>query len=166
MRQPHHSARDSAEPRILPLQAAAGVAVRDLLDAAVAGAVLRVPAAGTVAISIDVPSGTRVTSELRGFRGLVDRIVTAALVAASAPRPRGDGPVLCEVVITAVDAGDALELEIADSGPTGTADHRCSQILHDLAARCGCTVHAVACPEGGTAVTLRFPRRDARRQAA
>jgi signal transduction histidine kinase len=158
MRQPHHAA---AEPRILPLPTA-GIAVRDLLDEAVAAAVARAPAG--VAVTVDTPSGARIAAEPGGLRGLLDRLVTAAV--AAAPRSRGDGPPLREVVITVVETAEAVEFEIADSGPTTPADERCPAVMRDLAARCGCGLHVATCPEGGMAVTVRLPRREARRQAA
>lgn len=160
MRQSHHAA---AEPRILPMPTA-GIAVRALLDDAVAAAVARAPAG--VAVSIDAPSAARIAADPGILRGLLDRLVTAAVAAAAAPLPRGDGPPLREVVITVVEMADAVELEIADSGPVAAADERCPQPLRELAARCGCGLHVAACPEGGTAVTVRLPRREARRQAA
>lgn len=160
MRQPHHA---SAEPRILPLPTA-GIAVRDLLDEAVAAAVARAPAG--VAVTVDTPSGARIAAEPGGLRGLLDRLVTAAVAAAAAPRSRGDGPPLREVVITVVETAEAVEFEIADSGPTTPADERCPAVMRDLAARCGCGLHVATCPEGGMAVTVRLPRREARRQAA
>jgi len=160
MRQPHHAA---SEPRILPMPTA-GVAVRALLEEAVAAAVARAPAG--VAVSVDAPSTARISADPGGLRGLLDRLVTAAVAAAAAPRPRGDGPPLREVVITVVEMADAVELEIADSGPAASADERCPPTLRELAVRCGCGLHVAACPEGGTAVTVRLPRREARRQAA
>ena len=78
MRQPHHAA---AEPRILPLPTA-GIAVRDLLDEAVAAAVARAPAG--VAVTVDTPSGARIAADPGGLRGLLDRLVTAAVAAADA----------------------------------------------------------------------------------
>jgi signal transduction histidine kinase len=167
MRQSHQPDHGSAaEPRILPLPAAAGVAVRELLDAVLAGQVARLQPTAAVTVTIDVPPGTRVVADPASFRGLVDRLVASACAAAAAQRPRGEGPVVREVVVTAVQGPEALELEIADSGPTDTAADRCPAIVHELVARCGGTVHVGACPEGGTAVTVRVPRREARRQAA
>lgn len=167
MRQSQHADHDSpAEPRILPLPAAAGVSVRDVLEAAIAGQTARIQPAPAVSVTLDVAAGTRVGVEGASFRGLVERLVAAAFAAAANPRPDGDGPILREVVITAVQGPDALDLEIADSGPVATADDRCPAIVRELVARCGGSVHVTACPEGGTAVTVRVPRREARRQAA
>jgi hypothetical protein len=119
-----------------------------------------------VAVTVDTPSGARIAAEPGGLRGLLDRLVTAAVAAAAAPRSRGDGPPVREVVITVVETAEAVEFEIADSGPTTPADERCPAVMRDLAARCGCGLHVATCPEGGMAVTVRLPRREARRQAA
>lgn len=163
MRQPHHAAPDSAEPRILPLPTA-GVAVRGLLDEAVSAARARHADAGLVEVAIDAAPGTRVPGDAATLRGLVDRLVADALVAAA--RSSGDGPPLHEVVVTVVETADAIELEIADSGPSTPADDRCPAVVRELAARCGCRLHVATCPEGGMAVTVRLPRREVRRQAA
>jgi len=164
MRQPHHAAPDSAEPRILPLPTA-GIAVRGLLDESVAAATTRNPAAGSVSVAIDASPGMRVLGDAGALRGLVERLVADAL-AAAAMRSCGDGPSLHEVVITVIETPDAVELEIADSGPSASEHDRCPPSVRDLATRCGCRLHVTGCPEGGTAVTVRLPRREVRRQAA
>lgn len=164
MRQLHRADPDSAEPRILPLPTA-GIALHGLLEEAVSAARARHADAGNVRVAIDAAPGTRVPGDAGALRGLVDRLVADA-VAAAAVRSGGDGPPLHEVVITVVETVDAIEVEIADSGPCMPVDDRCPAALRELAARCGCRLHAAGCPEGGTAVTVRLPRRDARRQAA
>jgi len=164
MRQPHHAVPDSAEPRILPLPTA-GIAVRGLLDESVAVASMRDPSAARVSVAIDAAPGLRVPGDAGVLRGLVDRLVADAL-AAAALRSCGDGPPVHEVVITVVETADAVELEIADSGPAASEHDRCPPSVRDLAARCGCRLHVAGCPEGGTAVTVRLPRREVRRQAA
>jgi hypothetical protein len=164
MRQPHSADPDSAEPRILPLPTA-GVALRGLLEEAVSAARVRHAEAGNVQVAIDAAPGTRVPGDAGALRGLVGRLVADA-VAAAAVRSCGDGPPLHEVVITVVETVDAIELEIADSGPCMSEDDRCPASIREIAARCGCRLHAAGCPEGGTAVTVRLPRREARRQAA
>ncbi|MFM7243591.1 MAG: hypothetical protein ACKO40_05355 [Planctomycetaceae bacterium] len=163
MRQPHHAVPDSAEPRILHLPTA-GVALRGLLDEAVSAARSRHADAEIVEVAIDAAPGTRVPGDAAALRGLVDRLVSDALVAAT--RSSGDGPPLHEVVVTVVETADAIEVEIADSGSCTPADDRCPAAMRELATRCGCRLHVAACPEGGMAVTVRLPRRDVRRQAA
>lgn len=159
MRHPPDEGPDS-EPRILPL-VAAGLGVRDLLDSIVAAR----PAPPAVRLTLDVPAETRITADAVAFRSVVERLVASAFVAASAAS-RGEGPAVHEVVVTAVDGPDAFELEIADSGPSGSFDARCPAAVRELVDRCGGTVGVADCPEGGTAVTIRLPRRSLRRQAA
>jgi signal transduction histidine kinase len=167
MRQPHYADQGSAaEPRILPLPAVAGVAVRDLVESVLAGHAARTPAASAVTVTVDVPAAAVLGGDPAPFRVVVERLVASAFAAASAPRPHGEGPILREVVITAVQGADALELEIADSGPSSSADDRCPAHVRELVARCGGSLHVAACAEGGIAVTVRVPRREARRQAA
>jgi hypothetical protein len=71
-------------------------------------------------------------------------------------------PPLREVVITSIDTGTALEIEVADSGPPRTV----SSIDHGAAERLGGGLVVVPCAEGGTAVTLSLPRRVAMARAA
>jgi hypothetical protein len=79
------------------------------------------------------------------------------------PDPQSDLRPLCEVVVTAVDTGAAVEIEVADSGNARAA---VANELETSAARLGGSLLVTACPEGGTAVTLRLPRRRARGMAA
>lgn len=159
-----HASSDHApdsEPRILPLVPPAGLRVRDLLDSIVADR----PAPAAVRLDLDVPAEIRVTADAAAFRAAVERLVASAFVAATAAT-HGDGPPIHEVVVTAIDGPDAFELEIADSAPSGSFDARCPAIVRDLVDRCGGTLGVADCAEGGTAVTIRLPRRAARRQAA
>ena len=157
---PADHAPDS-EPRILPLVPPAGLRVRDLIESIVADR----PAPAAVRLALDVPADTRVTADAAAFRAAVERLVASAFVAATAVTP-GDGPPLHEVVVTAIDGPDAFELEIADSGPSGSFDARCPAAVRELVDRCGGTLGVADCAEGGTAVTIRLPRRAVRRQAA
>ena len=95
---------------------------------------------------------------------LAGAIARAARTTADRAR-RSDAPSLHEVVVTSIASVDAIEIEVADSCP-GPAR------LHDAAAvgasleRIGGTITATHCPEGGTAFTVRLPRRRQNRMAA
>ena len=112
---------------------------------------------------------------------LVRRAFTAA---AHAAEP-SDAPPIREVLVTSVDLGDAIEIEVADSGPwlaeparawlaapssrrDAAPEHVGLALAAAVAAaeRIGGTLTATNCPEGGVAVTLRLPRRQSRRMAA
>lgn len=146
------------EPHILPLRAAASVG--DLVAVAVAAARRGCPA---VRFACDVDPRITVAGEPQPLAALLDALVRQAVAAAVVPDPQSDLPPLCEVVVTAVETGPALEIEVADSGAFRAA---VAGDLQTLAARIGGTLVVTACAEGGTAVTLRLPRRRARGMAA
>jgi signal transduction histidine kinase len=88
-----------------------------------------------------------------------------------------------EVVITSVQYADAIEIEVADSGP-GLSSHARAWLFEpgfttkpdgsgvalaaarQLTGQLGGSIDAINCPEGGTAFTLRLPRRMPQRMAA
>jgi signal transduction histidine kinase len=149
------------ETMILPLRTGAGparptwISARRIVDAAVSGA--------DVAVTVDVPDGHVIHSD-PGLLGamladLVGRACRATGAAVGVGRP--------EVVVTSVLLPDAIELEVADSGPVPSAtDHAWLEQQAHAARRLGGTLDVRPCPEGGTAVTLRFPRRLTARRAA
>lgn len=149
----------AAAPRILPLRAAA-VPLSSLIEAVIASA-----ARPGVRLACDadprLPSG----GDPAALRALLEPIVLAAVTAALESNPASDGPTIREVLVTAVDTGDALEIEVADSGPARGVEPAAADVRRLLASVDG-TVSAVACAEGGTAVTLRLPHRRARGLAA
>lgn len=92
-------------------------------------------------------------------------------------------PQMREIVVTSIDYPDAIEIEVADSGPglwgqtqsrlfepgfttkpdgAGLSLAAASALVEQL----GGTLHAANCPEGGTAFTLRLPQKRASRMAA
>jgi len=71
-----------------------------------------------------------------------------------------------EVVVTTVDTGTALEIEVADSAADVSRQEAAVAELQPLVARAGWTLSTAPCPEGGLAVTLRIPRRRSRSLAA
>ena len=145
---------------------ARGTAIRDLLESIIAtqAAATTVPGC-RVRVTLDVPAGQVVDADQEMFRSLLEPLVAAAFAAVVRPAARTDGPPLRELVVTGIDAADAFELEIADSG-SAHADKRSLAACRELARRCGAEITATRCPEGGTAITVRLARRRARRQAA
>jgi sensor histidine kinase regulating citrate/malate metabolism len=142
----------------------------------------------SVAVNLDVSArhDLPLAVDAALLRRAVEPLVRRALESAAAGDPDGDGPTLREVTVTGVDLGDAFEIEVADSGPSlspglrhwlaggtadvdGTAPEDAGFALiaaRTAAARIDGVLHAAACPEGGVAVTLRLPRRLARRLVA
>lgn len=146
--------RDEEEPRILPLSAAGRASLPALLHPLIreAAQAARERSLAPVRITCDVPAGLSLDADPVGLsrvlRGLVD---TALAAAAAAPRVR-------EVIVTAVDMTDWIEIEVADSG-AAAADAAALAAARSAANAWGGTVLAAPCPEGGMAVTLRLPRR-------
>ena len=135
---------------------------------------------------LDVPEDHAVEADPLLFRRALEPLVRRAFAAATEPDASREVPTVREVVVTSVATGDAVEIEVADSGP-GLADHvrhwLCQTgpaadgtvpegaglalaAVRAAAARLGGTLRAVNCPEGGVAITLRLPSRQARRLAA
>jgi hypothetical protein len=78
-------------------------------------------------------------------------------------------PVAREVVVTSIEYADAIEIEVADSGPLcppTTADAIPEPAIQRLLDQVGGRLTTAACPEGGRALTLRLPHRRLRRMAA
>jgi hypothetical protein len=147
------------DPRILPLRPAA-VPLAGLLEAVVASA-----ARPGVRLACDADPRLRSEADPATITGLLEPLVRAAVAATLGSFPASDGPTLREVLVTAVDTGDALEIEVADSGPARRVEPAAADVRRLLAAVDG-AMSSVACAEGGTAVTLRLPHRRARGLAA
>lgn len=139
----------------------------DLLAAAVAAAV---PDDGPrVHVTCDVDPRLAAAASPPLLREAIGPLVAAAVAAAGRPRARSDFPVFHEVVVTAVDTGEAVEIEIADSaGDPGGERHATAipSATTTAVARMGGSVDVQSCPEGGRAVTLRIPHRRVRGLAA
>lgn len=161
----------SAEgPRILPLPRQLGGAesLRAVLEAIVADVAAEHAALGlpAVRVTLDVPAGQAVEADGNLVRCVLDGLVRAAYAAAVGAVPRSGGPAVREVVVTSVADAEAVEVEVADSGVTATANRPAVSAAQALVGRCGGEVAVHRCPEGGTAVTLRFSLPRSRRQAA
>lgn len=115
-----------------------------------------------VRIDCDVDGGLVIESHATGVRRLLESLVRAAVKASRLDDRNTDTPPLREVVLTAIDTGRAIEVEVADSGPPRDL------VPGDVVAaeRVEGSLDIVACAEGGTAITLRLPRRHAMARAA
>ena len=153
-----------AEPRILPLAAVRPNSVRAIVDHLVE----RESAVhAAVRVSLDGGGeGQEIDVDSTVVRDLLEPLVAAASANAAGPAAETDGPALREVDVAVVATADGLEVEIADSGPDQPFGARVPPHVRDAAARCGAEVTLSPCAAGGTAVTVRLPRRGARRQAA
>lgn len=122
--------------------------------------------AQAVDVDIDVPPN----SVLSGDREMIRRAVLNLVLNALDAMPDGG-----QLVVTSYEGREALELEIADSGPGVPEQHRRKlfepffttkgtgtglglAIVEHIAQAHGGTVTVTNCPEGGAAFTLRFPR--------
>lgn len=161
-REPQRSPIDP-EPRILPLAASRAASVRAVLDPLVRR---HAAAHAGVHVSFAGGDGHEFDADPAAVRELLEPLVAAAFASAACPTRESDGPCLHEVDVVVVATPDGLELEIADSGPDEPFAARLPAHLRDVAARCGAELRMSPCAAGGTAVTVRFPRRGARRQAA
>ncbi|MFM1903158.1 MAG: hypothetical protein RLZZ440_1058 [Planctomycetota bacterium] len=173
----HHASESraaEAEPRLLPLRGAAEpTRLRRLIEGLVAEAAeeRRARSLPAVAIEIDVADGhaTAIDADLlrAGLLPLIRAACQASALAARGDRSRRPG----EVVVTSIDSGVALEVEVADSGSARPEDCPAATVAALGKARaciehCGGGIDLAACPEGGLAVTLRIPHRRVRGLAA
>jgi len=156
------------DPNIMRLGSPAGRGIRlatlvsDAIRAVDATEIGHAGGRSQVSILSDVDAALVLETHATSIRRLLETLVRDAVAAAARLEPGAATPPLREVLITAIDTGDALEIEIGDSGPPRslpTADA-------DAALRIGGRLEATACAEGGTAVTLRLPRRTSLARAA
>jgi signal transduction histidine kinase len=117
-------------------------------------------------VVIDVPPDQIIAAERKLFRRAVENLVQAAVEA----MPHGGS-----LVATSICGPEAIELEIADTGPALTDKQRRDvfellpaaprggtgwglAVVRRIAEMHGGSVTAANCPEGGVAFTLRIPR--------
>lgn len=164
-----------SEPRLLPLRGSDPQTFLGSLLESIAADVAedrrrrRLP---PVRLEIDVATSHAVAADVDMIRaGLMPLMMAACEAATSSRGAAGAGPRVCEVVVTSVDTGTAIEIEVADSatgfaGGLPAATAVAVAAARSVADRCGGGVELAACPEGGVAVTLRFPHRRVRGLAA
>jgi signal transduction histidine kinase len=128
----------------------------------------------SIAVILDVPADLVATAN----RGLIRRAVEHLMLGAIAAMPKGGS-----LWATSAAGPAAVELEIADTGPTlsdearrhafdssGDTERGASgwelAMVHHIAKIHGGSVTAANCPDGGVAFTLRIPRRAALEAAA
>ncbi len=155
----------SDEPHVLPLRAVSGHTVlAGLLESlAVEVATERLARGlGEVSLVLDVTDSHAAEVEPSLLREAIRPLLVAACDAAAKAAPR-----LREVVVTSVAGPAGLEIEVADSGPGPEAGTLATTTAaRPIVERLGGTLVCSACPDGGSAVTLRLPHRGLRRQAA
>jgi signal transduction histidine kinase len=124
--------------------------VREAVWAAIGDAAIRV--------ELDVPERIEFPVDPVLFSRLVQSLTRAAAEALQ-NKPNSGG----EICITAWQAGETLEIEVADNGPP--LDDR-PRYLPLTAAQLGADLLWQACPQGGSAVTAIISRSAAKRSAA
>jgi len=159
---------ESDEPHILPM-----VPPRGLLESIVAEVQTQRHDSATAAtrpctVIIDVADRHVLQVDPAAIRTILTVLLANALDNADRTPP-SEMPVAHEVVITSIEYGAAIEIEIADSGPHCTpaaAGSTLEPAIRQLLDQVGGQLTAAACPEGGRALTLRLPHRRLRRLAA
>lgn len=161
-----------------------GSSLRDLLAAILADCSRSRRQRGLPDITtlLDVPPDHPIPAAATPLRRLLEALVRRALESSGRPAAKSDAPTIRELLVTSVDVGGAIEIEVADSGAALSRDV-CSWLAGDVdempdgtglslaavraeAERLGGTVRAANCPDGGVAITLRLPHRRAQRLAA
>lgn len=147
--------------------------VRSLVEDVIASLRPQFAAQG-IRLRLDVPQATTIAVDREALKRAVLNLVLNSLDA----MPLGG-----ELEITAVESRDAVELEIADSGPglSDEARRRAFEpffttkssgiglglaIVYRLVESHGGSVIVCNCPEGGAAFTIRLPRRAVSKEAA
>lgn len=166
----HHQPEEQRhpEPRILPM-----VPPRGLLESIVdeVQAQRRHATAGAqqeCAVLLDVADRHVLQVDPKAIREILAALITSA-VANAALTPPSEMPSAPEVVVTSIEYADAIEIEIADSGPQllpAIATATVAPTIQALLDQVGGRLTAANCAEGGRALTLRLPHRRLRRMAA
>ncbi|MEI6241313.1 MAG: hypothetical protein WCR51_13075 [Planctomycetia bacterium] len=152
---------DPRDPMILPM-----VPPRGLLEA-ILEEVRKVCAERGIAdcaVTLDVADRHVLQVDPATLRDILAGLVLRAFENAARPSGSSDTPHVREIVVTSIEHADAIEIEVADSGPP--LDVASDGALAPLVASVGGGLSVTACPEGGQAVTLRLPHRRLRKRAA
>lgn len=130
--------------------------------------------AQSIEVVLDVPEGQWICAD----ESMVRRCVLNLMLNAVDAMPEGGS-----LVVTSSAVAEGVEVEIADTGP-GLSEEACRRafdpffstkrggtglglaIVHQIAEVHGGSVSVANCPEGGAAVTLRFPHLNAMEAAA
>lgn len=141
------------------------VSPRGVLEAVLAKVQHASGGAALPRISLDVPEGHAIHADPMLVRRVLETLLANAIEAAG-----GHG----EVVVTSVEYADAIEIEVADSGP-GLTSHARAWVFEpgfttkadgsgvalaaasSLVDQLGGTIDATDCPDGGSAFTIRLP---------
>lgn len=115
-------------------------------------------------VTLDVADRHVLQVDPATVRDILAGLLLRAFENAARPSASSDAPHVREIVVTSVEHADAIELEVADSGPPSSLES--DDTLAPLVAAVGGGLSVAACPEGGRAVTLRLPHRRLRRRAA
>jgi len=115
-------------------------------------------------VTLDVADRHVLQVDPSTVRDILAGLLLRAFENAARPAASSDAPHVREIVVTSIEHADAIEIEVADSGPVAVATPDAA--LEPLVAAVGGSLSVAACPEGGRAVTLRLPHRRLRRQAA
>jgi len=141
-----------------------------------------------VRVTVEAPAWHEETwlAEPALVRRVIEPLVRRGFEAALRPEPGREFRIDPEVVVTSVDVGHCIDIEVADSGPPlpeavrswleGRLPLAADTIAVDAglalvavraaAARVQGRLRAVNCPEGGVAITLSLPGRRSCRAAA
>ncbi|MEN6459404.1 MAG: HAMP domain-containing sensor histidine kinase [Thermoguttaceae bacterium] len=139
-------------------------ALRSLVEEVVQSLALRLDAQA-IETTLDIPWNQMLTAD----REMLRRAVRNLVLNAAAAMPDGGS-----LVVTSASTPDAVELEIADSGPSMSDEgrrHAFDLVGIDERGATGCTLAIVRriaefhggslsvanCPDGGVALTLRVP---------
>lgn len=141
--------------RAIPCRPDLPPTVRRLVEALVAEAQADAGAARGVAVEVDVPDTLPLPTDGETLRRLLAPLLARSM--AGARRDPWRGRRGRGVTITAVRCPQTVEIEVADSGPAVDGDAAGMAEVRRRAAALGGALVVVACPDGGTAFTVRLP---------